>query len=130
MTLPARLFALRTEHGLCLRDLAARTGLRVTHLSDIERGRVGVSREVLDALAVQGFGLSVEALLSSCAGDVQMFAAPLPPALEALMRDEHLGVGVTPEWAQRLLRMELRGRRPSTKEEWYSVFLILSATRG
>lgn len=130
MTLSARLYALRTDQGLKLRDLSARTGLRVTHLSDIERGRVEVSREVLTTLAVQGFGVPAETLVPPCAGEAQVFAAPLPPALEELMRDEHLGAGVTPEWAQRLLRLELRGRRPSTKEEWYSVFLVLSAARG
>lgn len=58
-----QLHALRTEHGLSLRDLAARTGLSATLLSQVERGVREPSLKTLRALST-AFGASTAAMFN------------------------------------------------------------------
>lgn len=58
-----QLHALRTEHGLSLRDLAARTGLSATLLSQVERGIREPSLKTLRALST-AFGASTSAMFA------------------------------------------------------------------
>jgi hypothetical protein len=38
------------------------------------------------------------------------------------MSDPVLGAQLTPDWVNSLSRIELRGKRPQTKEDWYDIY--------
>jgi len=76
-----RLRDLRQDAGLSLPDLAARTGLSLSHLSDCERGEKALSLPALFAVA-QVYGMLVTELLE----DVYPYGtdrAPRPPRRRA-----------------------------------------------
>ena len=59
MKISERLKALRKQHGLKLREISKETGLSVSYISDIERGRTMPSLETCGKLAeVYGVSLS------------------------------------------------------------------------
>ena len=49
----------------------------------------------------------------------------LPKGLTDLLEDPVLGAQITPDWVQTLSRIELRGKRPEDKQEWFEIFLHL-----
>ncbi len=60
----------RQQHGITLRDLAARVGMKEPHLSRVERGEAGLS--VANALKIMAAtGLSLEQLAPDPANDAQ-----------------------------------------------------------
>lgn len=52
MDIPAQLRLMRTVKGQTLSDVAAGTGLSISYLSDLERGRTNPSIETLEKIAV------------------------------------------------------------------------------
>ena len=42
-----------------------------------------------------------------------------------LLADPVLGAQLTPEWVRTLSRIDLRGRRPRDKHDWYEMFMHL-----
>jgi len=133
MNLPERLRSLRSERDWTLKTLASACGQRVPYLSDLERGRLLPSLDVLSQIA-GAYGLTIHALLE----DVQFTGADgserpfgqalpshLPNGLAELVADPILGSEVTPEWVSALARIELRGRRPEDKWTWFEVFTSL-----
>ena len=63
ITLNERLKALRKAYQFTLKDLSRRTGLSVSYLSDIERGRTLPSLKTCQKLA-DVYGLTVSIMLS------------------------------------------------------------------
>jgi len=124
MQLHERLRELRSERKLRLIDVSERSGVSVPYLSDLERGRTNPSLETLQTLA-GAYSLTVQDVLHGVEwyGDGSVEA--LPRGLQDLMDDPALGVQITPDWAKTLARIELRGKRPRDKGEWYEVFLYL-----
>jgi transcriptional regulator with XRE-family HTH domain len=62
MSLGALVRAARREQGLTLQELGARAGVTAAHLSNIENGKVSVSRRALDQIAA-ALGVTSDALL-------------------------------------------------------------------
>ncbi len=124
MNLAERLRELRGEHHWRLKDLSQTSGLSVPYLSDLERGRTNPSLDSLQQLG-KAYGISVNNLL----GPVDFFgeasAAALPKGLADLIDDPALAVGIDPEWVRTLSRIELRGKRPAGKHDWYEIYLHL-----
>jgi transcriptional regulator with XRE-family HTH domain len=84
-----RIKTLRLRHELTLQDLAERTGLSLSMLSTVERGKTSASIGTLHAIA-QGLGVQITTLFAKSGQD----DAPIIP-LEAQIRD------VTPGGARR-----------------------------
>ncbi|RIH89922.1 HTH-type transcriptional regulator DdrOP3 [Meiothermus luteus] len=124
MTLAERLRELRTQRGWRLKDLSEKSGLSVPYLSDLERGRTNPSLETLQTLAAS-YGLSVNDLLAPVDFYGERTPASLPKGLAELIADPQLGAEITPEWQQTLSRIELRGKRPESKRDWYEIYLHL-----
>jgi len=138
MQLRDRLAELRREHGLTLRALRERvlerTGavLSISYLSELERTDALPSLETLARLA-RAYDLSPQDLLAPVdlpAGDPALGNAGgrdalslYPPGLRALIAR---GL-VTPEWAGTLARIEFRGQRPRTEDEWQAIYGLLKA---
>jgi len=124
MKLQERLKALRTAQNWTLKDLAARSGLSVSYLSDLERGRTVPSLGALEMLA-SAVQISVIDLLTGVdfAGESTM--AALPAGLQELLADPEYGPALTPEWVAMLSKIQVRGLRPQTKREWLELSLYL-----
>lgn len=124
MKLNERLKELRTERQLTLKELGETSGLSVSYISDIERGRTVPTLATLETLA-NALGVSVMDFLSGVDFAGKVTDASLPPGLVALRDDPEYGEQVTPEWIETLSRIQMRGRRPETKEDWLMLFLQL-----
>jgi transcriptional regulator with XRE-family HTH domain len=124
MNLAERLRELRTQNGKRLKDVADAAGISVPYLSDLERGRTNPSMDTLQALA-RAYEISMQDLIAPVDFGGPSSSGPLPPGLAELAADPVLGPRLGPDWIASLSRIELRGRRPRTKEDWYEVFLHL-----
>ncbi|RIH78835.1 HTH-type transcriptional regulator DdrOC [Meiothermus hypogaeus] len=124
MTLAERLRELRTQQGWRLKDLSEKSGLSVPYLSDLERGRTNPSLDTLQTLA-GSYNVTVNDLLAPVDFYGERTEASLPRGLAELIADPTLGAEITPEWQRTLARIELRGKRPESKRDWYEIFLHL-----
>ncbi len=124
MKLAERFRELRKERGWRLKDVAEVTGLSIPYLSDLERGRTNPSLDTLRTLA-EAYGLSVHDLMAPVDFYGERTPAALPRGLAELLADPALGAEITPDWVETLARIELRGRRPENKRDWYEIYLHL-----
>ena len=124
MKLHERLRELRSERGLRLKDVAETTGISVPYLSDLERGRTNPSLETLQTLAA-AYNITVHDLLESVEFYGISTEGALPKDQSDLMNDPVLGAQLTPDWVRTHARIELRGKRPRDKGDWYEIFLHL-----
>lgn len=124
MKLHERLRELRSERGLRLKDVAQLADISVPYLSDLERGRTNPSLETLQTLA-GAYDITVHDLLESVEFYGSSTDGALPKGLADLMADPVLGPQLTPDWVRSLARIELRGKRPRDKGDWYEIFLHL-----
>ncbi len=138
MRLKDRLAELRQDRGWTLRALREHilelTGavLSISYLSELERTDALPSLETLARLA-RAYDLSPQDLLAPVdlpAGDPARgdagggdTLAQYPPGLRALIARGT----VTPEWAGALARIEFRGQRPRTEDEWQAIYGLLKA---
>lgn len=124
MKLHERLRELRSERRLRLKDVTAVAGISVPYLSDLERGRTNPSLETLQTLA-SAYDITVHDLLEGVEFYGENTAGSLPRGLADLVSDPVLGGQLTPDWVRTLSRIELRGKRPRDKQDWYEIYLHL-----
>ena len=124
MKLHERLKELRTERQLTLKELSERSELSVSYLSDIERGRTVPTLVTLETLA-NALAVTVIDFLSGVDFAGQVTDASLPAGLVALRDDPTYGMQLTPEWIETLSKIQMRGKRPETKDDWLMLFLQL-----
>lgn len=124
MKLQDRLKELRTNKDLTLKGVAERSGLSVSYLSDIERGRTKPTLNTLEALA-DALDMSVIDLLTGVDFAGELTDASLPPGLSDLLQDDEYRHEITPEWVETLSKIQMRGKRPQTKREWLELYLHL-----
>ncbi|WP_457628213.1 helix-turn-helix domain-containing protein [Oceanithermus sp.] len=124
MTLAERFRELRKERGWRLKDVAEATGLSIPYLSDLERDRTNPSLETLRTLA-EAYGMTVHDLMAPVDFYGERTLAALPRGLAELLEDPVLGAEITPDWVETLARIELRGKRPENKRDWYEIYLHL-----
>ncbi|SLN70137.1 helix-turn-helix domain-containing protein [Oceanibacterium hippocampi] len=98
-----RLRAVRKKQGLTLSDVAARTGLAISTISKVERGRMALAYDRFMQLA-SGLGLDVGELFGDGG---QSFA----PGTVCLTRRGESGLHETENYVYRMLGAELRNKR-------------------
>jgi transcriptional regulator with XRE-family HTH domain len=82
--------ARRKELRWTLRDLGARTGLSVSFLCDLERGRRGIGADSLQALSRE-LGISMDGLARGTVAEyLGKFAAEIPPSLARFAEESDL----------------------------------------
>lgn len=119
MELGERLRRVRKDRDLNLREVSERTDLSISYLSDLERGRGrNPSMETIEKLA-ECYGMSVGDLLRDV-GEEQLGTKTLPPELRRLVEREDSSI--TAEDARDLSRIEFRGKRPRSEDEWEALF--------
>lgn len=120
MQLKDRLKETRRQRDLTLLQVAETTKLSVSYLSDLERGRTKPSLDTLERLAAY-YGMSMVDLLSGVEGWGTQSGESLAPGLLSLVQQEKIEKDI----ARDLNRIELRGKRPQTEDEWYELYLYL-----
>jgi XRE family transcriptional regulator, regulator of sulfur utilization len=129
MTLHERLKEMRKARDFTLKELAARTGLSVSYLSDLERGRTTPPLPTLDTLAV-ALDITVLDLLTGVDFAGEQTDAGLPPGLAELLDDPEYQPEITQDWVDLLGKIQLRGKRPQSKREWVELYLHLKRMLG
>ena len=121
MKLGERLREVRQQRKLTLLQVAQATDLSVSYLSDLERGRTRPSFDTLERLATC-FRLSPADIVAGVDGWGSPTIESLAPGLQELVEAGRLPL----EDALDLSRIELRGRRPRTSDEWYELYIHLA----
>lgn len=120
MQLKDRLREIRQKRGATLLQVAEAVKLSVSYLSDLERGRAKPSLNTLERLAAY-YAISVADLVSGIEGWGTHSTEGLAPGLVTLLKKKE----IDEKTAQDLNRIELRGKRPQTEEEWRILYLNL-----
>lgn len=129
MELKERLADLRRARGYTLRQLRdrieERTGERmsVSYLSELERLAATPSVEALTRIA-NGYDLSLQELLAPVdfGDDSQQNSYP------ASLKEFVTRRGLDPAWLETLSRIEYRGKRPESADEWEVIYSVLKLT--
>lgn len=122
MKLGERLRELRQHVGVTLLQVSQETKLSVSYLSDVERGRTIPSLETLEKLATY-FNMPLGQLMASVDGWSAQPVHTLAPGLDELLASGEIDLAA----AQDLSRVELRGKRPQTADEWRELYLYLKS---
>lgn len=122
MQLKDRLRETRRQRDLTLLQVADGTKLSVSYLSDLERGKTNPSLDTLERLATF-YKMSMVDLLSGVEGWGTQTEESLAPGLQSLIQQNKIEKDI----ALDLNRIELRGKRPQTEDEWYELYLYLKS---
>lgn len=111
----------RLSQNLSQTDLAKKAGISRTYLSQIERGEsANLSWQVRKSLSeVLGIPIEADPAVSERLED-------LPPGLSQFAQDRNL-----PEAdIQMLARLEYRGKKPNTPEQWRLLYGLIKSVIG
>ena len=124
MKLKYKLREVRKSKNLTLKNLASQTGLSVSYLSDIERGRATPSLKTVETLA-NALTISVQELLTGVEFTEEVSLGDLPEGLQELFNNDEFNQGLDADWLNLLSRIEIRGKRPRSKRDWLELYLYL-----
>ena len=124
MQLGERLRSIRKERKIKLKDLSQHADLSVPYLSDIERGVVNPSIETLQKIA-RAYDMIVKNLLNGVDGLGESTDMPYPEGFLEFVEDPEYKDELNEDWKDLLMRIDLRGQRPSSKREWVELYLNL-----
>jgi len=121
--LGSRIRELRSQRNMTLKELSAKAKVSVSHLSEIERARTQPTADKLARIAAS-LGVSVTAITGGIeeASDNQR---GMPAGLEELQADPTLGAGLDDEWVRLLSAISLHGRRPRSKGDFLTLYVLL-----
>lgn len=124
MQLGERLRSIRKERKITLKDLSRQAELSVPYLSDIERGVVNPSIETLQKIAT-AYDMTVKSVLNDVEGLGESTHINYPLGYLEFLEDPEYRDELNEDWKELLLRINLRGQRPSSKREWVELYLNL-----
>lgn len=125
MKLGERLRLIRKEKKLTLKDLSQLADLSVPYLSDMERGVVNPSVETLHKVA-KAYNMTVKDLFSGVEELGEPTRNTYPTGFESFLMDFESSYGtINDDWKELLLKINFRGRRPSSQTEWLELYLSL-----
>ena len=124
MKLGERLRLIRKEHQLTLKDLNQRADLSVPYLSDMERGVVNPSLETLQKIA-KAYNMTVKDLFNDVEELGGLTSVTYPEGFLKFVEHPDYKNELNDDWKELLMRINLRGRRPSSMREWVELYLYL-----
>ena len=125
MKLGERLRLIRKEKKLTLKDLGELADLSVPYLSGMERSVVNPSVETLQKVA-KAYNMTVQNLFSGVEELGESTHATYPAGFESFLMDfESSYEIISDDWKELLLKINFRGRRPSSQTEWLELYLSL-----
>ena len=128
MKLGDELRRLRKYRQFTLSTVSDQTGLSVSFLSDVERGRTNPSLDTLQKLA-DCYGVAVNDIMKNAEAGQEETKRVYPPGFEDFKIA--LGTEFDAETEDLLLRMEHRSKRKlQTKEDWLQLHYTLKTILG
>lgn len=128
MEIGLELRAIRKRQRHTLSEVSEETGLSVSFLSDLERGRTRPSLDTLEKLATF-YQVPLNNILANAETGSLPIVRSYPVGFEDFL--EAIPGGVDEEFQELLLRVETRSkRRAETKEEWLQLFYSLKSILG
>ena len=128
MEIGLELRAIRKSQRHTLSKVSEETGLSVSFLSDLERGRTRPSLDTLEKLAVF-YQVPLNSILVNAETSSSPVARSYPAGFEDFL--ESVPGGVDEEFQELLLRVETRSkRRAETQEEWLQLYYSLKSILG
>ena len=124
MKLGERLRFIRKGHQLTLKDLRERADLSVPYLSDMERGVVNPSIETLRKVA-KAYNMTVQELFTGVEGLGESARENYPEGFSEFLDDSDYKFEIDDDWREFLMRLDFRGKQPSSKREWVELHLSL-----
>jgi transcriptional regulator with XRE-family HTH domain len=115
---------LRQGKNLSLADLAAKSGVSKTYISDLENGLGGRPNVQYLYKIATALETTIDALISLSLKPSQrktvptVSKEPLPPGLEEFAKQEHL----EPQQIDMLARLNFRGNRPKNADAWKLIY--------
>lgn len=97
--------------------------MSVSYLSELEREITTPSVEMLSRLA-KGYEMTLQELLGPVEIDDEPIQVSYPPSLVAFVKGRNLNE----QWLETLSRIEYRGKRPETVEDWNAIYSVLKLT--
>lgn len=120
--------SIRKSQRLTLSEVSHETGLSVSFLSDLERGRTRPSLDTLEKLAAF-YQVPLNSILANAEAGSLPLVRSYPTGFEDFL--EAMPGGVDEEFQELLLRVETRSKhRAETKEEWLQLYYSLKSILG
>ena len=124
MKLGQRLRFIRKENQLTLKELSQLSELSVPYLSDMERGVVNPSVDTLRKVA-KAYNISVKDLISGVEGLGESSNTNYPEGFQEFLEQYETPYGISDDWKDSLLKVNFRGRQPTSQTEWLELYLYL-----
>lgn len=124
MKLGQHLRLIRKENQLTLKELSKRSKLSVPYLSDMERSVVNPSVDTLQKVA-DAYNLSVKDLISGVKGLGESSNINYPKGFQAFLKAYETQYEINDDWKESLLKVNFRGRQPTSETEWLELYLYL-----
>ena len=124
MKLGQRLRFIRRENQLTLKKLSQLSELSIPYLSDIERGVVNPSVDTLRKVA-EAYNISVKDLISSVEGLGESSKTDYPEGFQSFLEEYETQYKIDDDWKESLLKVNFRGRQPTSSTEWLELYLYL-----
>lgn len=124
MKLGQRLRLIRKEHRLTLKELSQLSRLSVPYLSDMERGVVNPSIDTLQKVAI-AYNISVKDLISGVKGLGESSNTDYPAGFQSFLKEYETQYEIDDDWKESLLKVNFRGRQPTSPTEWLELYLYL-----
>ena len=124
MKLGERLRVIRKENQLTLKELSQRAELSVPYLSDMERSVVNPSVDTLQKVA-KAYGMSVRDLISGVKALGESSTTDYPEGFQSFLERYETLYKINDDWKESLLKVNFRGRQPTSETEWLELYLYL-----
>lgn len=124
MKLGQRLRLIRKENQLTLKALSQLSGLSVPYLSDMERSVVNPSVDTLQKVA-DAYNISVKDLISGVEGLGESSNTNYPEGFQSFLKEYEAQYEINDDWKESLLKVNFRGRQPTSPTEWLELYLYL-----
>lgn len=124
MKLGQRLRLIRKENQLTLKELSQRSKLSVPYLSDMERSVVNPSVDTLQKVA-NAYNISVKDMISGVEGLGESSNTDYPEGFQSFLKHYETLYKISDDWKESLLKVDFRGRRPTSETEWLELYLYL-----
>lgn len=124
MKLGERLRLIRKENKLTLKNLSQLADLSVPYLSDMERGVVNPSIDTLQKVA-KAYNMTVKELISGVEELGESSNTNYPAEFQSFLKEYESPYKINDDWKELLLKINFRGRQPTSKTEWLELYLYL-----
>ena len=124
MKLSQRLRFIRKENQLTLKELSQLSELSIPYLSDMERDVVNPSVDTLRKVA-KAYNISVKDLISGVEGLGESSNTNYPKGFQEFLEQYETPHKIDDDWKESLLKVNFRGRQPTSSTEWLELYLYL-----